>query len=94
MYLYFIQFTNTLLGGKMTNLDKLQVCERSDVEVGRVLLRWEAAVELAVAAADGERLRAVRSAQRGCAVQPADVGRRTELCKHTHTERKVIEVFK
>lgn len=35
-----------------TNLDKLQVGESSDVEVGCVLLRGDAVVELAVAAAD------------------------------------------
>lgn len=67
----------------MRHLDELQVGERSDVEVGRVLLRRDAVVELAVAAADGKRLGAVGSAQRGCPVQPAEVGWRTKLCTDT-----------
>lgn len=71
----------------MTHLDELQVCERPDVEVGCVLLYWQAAVELAVAAADGERLRPVGSAQRRRAVQPAEVRRRTKLCKHAQRHR-------
>lgn len=74
----------------ITNLDKLQVGESSDVEVGRVLLQGDAVVELAVAAADGERLRPVGPAQGGRAVQPAEVGRRTKLCKHAHTHRKKL----
>lgn len=57
------------------DLDKLQVGEGSDVEVGCVLLRGDAVVELAVAAADGERLGPVGSAQGGCSVQAAEVGR-------------------
>lgn len=63
-------------------LDVLQVGEGPHVEVGRVLLRRHAAVELAVAAADGQRVRPVGAAQGGRAVQPAEVGRRAELCAH------------
>lgn len=64
-----------------TDLDKLQVGERPDVEVGDILLQREAVVELAAAAADGERVGPVRSAQRARSVQAAEVGRRAKLCK-------------
>ena len=73
----------------ITNLDKLQVGEGSDVEVRCVLLRRDAVVELTVAAANRERLGPVGSAQRGCSVQPADVGRWTKLCKHAHIHEKL-----
>lgn len=59
----------------ITNFDKLQVAQGSNVEVGCVLVSRDAVVELAVAAANGERLGPVRSAQRRCSVQPAEVGR-------------------
>lgn len=61
-------------GRKTTNLDELQVGESSDIEVRCVLLHGDAVVELAVAPTDGERLRPVGSAQRGGAVQSAEVG--------------------
>lgn len=71
----------------MTNLNKLQVTEGSNVEVWCVLMCRDAVVQLAVAATDGQRLSGpVRSAQRCRSVQPAEVGRRTKLCAHTHTQ--------
>lgn len=74
----------------LTHLDELQVCEGPDVEVGRVLLRRDAAVELAVAAADGQRLGAVGAAQRRRAVQAAEVGRRAELCEHRTARQTLV----
>lgn len=67
----------------MTNLDELQVAEGSNVEVWSVLMSGDAVVELAVAAADGEGLGAVCSAQRCRSVQPAEVGWRAKFCART-----------
>lgn len=76
-------------GGPLrTNLNELQVAEGPDVEVWRVLLRGDAAVELAVAAADRERLGPVSSAQGRRSVQPTEVRRRTKLCAHRHTAER------
>lgn len=62
-------------GQSEANLDKLQVCESSDVEVRRVLLQGVAAVELGRAPAEGERVRPVGTAQRGRAVHQDEMGR-------------------
>ena len=52
-----------------THPDKLQVGERSDVEVGGVLWGGSAAVQLAAAAADRQGLLAVRPSKRRGPVQ-------------------------
>lgn len=57
------------------DLDKLQVGEGSDIKVRDVLQRRGAVVELAVAAADRQRLCPVCAAERGRTVQPTDVRR-------------------
>lgn len=64
----------TVEGRSKANLDKLQVCESSDVEVRCVLLQSVAVVELGIAPAEGERVRPVGSTQRGRAVHQHEMG--------------------
>lgn len=60
------------------HLDKLQVGQRSHVEVGDVLRRGDA-VQLVVAAADRLRLRAICAAEGGGAIEAAEMGGRAKL---------------